>query len=359
MKEQIRSFLVKNSKRITVLGLMAAFVAVMGTFCAFNLYKNVEVTIDPNLSGVSAEVKTLQAQNMNQTVGQMLEANGITAEGWTADQPLDASLRSVDTVTLRENAVGTVTVDGTTVSYNSAPATVGDLLTELGITLTDHDYVTPSADTALTRDVTNIVIDRVDIVQETREEEIAFPIQAEESKALAPKETQIVTAGENGMKTVTESVRYHNGERVDAQVLTETVTKEPVTQVQIMNSTGVMTAGHKAYTVSDSDFSLICAIVQHEGGASYESAMAVMSCVLNRADAGNWGGGNDPAGILTASGQFESYFAGYYTQFLGNADASVQQAVRDCLAGTRSHSYERFRGYETTNSENLGGNYYF
>ena len=86
-----------------------------------------------------------------------------------------------------------------------------------------------------------------------------------------------------------------------------------------------------------------------------------MSTVLNRADAGNWGGGSDPLGILTASGQFESYFGGYYTQFTGgNYSDFTKQAVTDCLNGVRNHEYQRFRGYETDGSVQIaGGNYYF
>lgn len=107
-----------------------------------------------------------------------------------------------------------------------------------------------------------------------------------------------------------------------------------------------------------SDFDLICAIVQHEGGASYESALAVMSCVMNRVDSGRWGG-SDPVSVLTAPGQFASYLDGYYRQFLGRTDPSVQQAVLDCLNGVRNHPYQSFRSYRTSGSVCIGGNWYF
>lgn len=106
------------------------------------------------------------------------------------------------------------------------------------------------------------------------------------------------------------------------------------------------------------NFNLICAIVQHEGGASYESALAVMSCVMNRCDSGRWGG-TDPVSVLTAPGQFASYLGGYYRQFLNNPAPAVQQAVLDCLNGTRSHPYQSFRSYATRGSVCIGGNWYF
>lgn len=106
-----------------------------------------------------------------------------------------------------------------------------------------------------------------------------------------------------------------------------------------------------------SDFDLICAIVAHESGPSYEGAMGVISCVMNRVD-GGWG--SSAVGVLTAPGQFASYLDGYYTQFLGNAPSYVQQAVRDCMeGGVRSHNYTSFRSYQTSGSVNIGGNWYF
>ncbi len=106
------------------------------------------------------------------------------------------------------------------------------------------------------------------------------------------------------------------------------------------------------------NFDLICAIVQHEGGASYEGALAVMSCVMNRVDSGRWGG-SDPVSVLTAPGQFSSYLDGYYKQFLGRTSLEVQRAVLDCLNGKRSHPYQSFRSYPTSGSIQIGGNYFF
>ncbi len=106
------------------------------------------------------------------------------------------------------------------------------------------------------------------------------------------------------------------------------------------------------------NFNLICAIVQHEGGDSYDSALAVMSCVMNRCDSGRWGG-SDPVSVLTAPGQFSSYSGGYYKQFLNNPSPVVQQAVLDCLNGKRNHPYQSFRSYPTSGSVNIGGNWFF
>lgn len=108
----------------------------------------------------------------------------------------------------------------------------------------------------------------------------------------------------------------------------------------------------------DQDFDTICAIVAHEGGTSYEGAMGIISCVMNRVDAGY---GSNAISVLTAPGQFASYIDGYYTQYLGgNYPDTVKQAVIDCMeGGIRSHNYLNVRSYQTSGSVCIGGNWYF
>lgn len=109
---------------------------------------------------------------------------------------------------------------------------------------------------------------------------------------------------------------------------------------------------------TDLDLDLVCAIVAHEGGQSYEGAMAVISAVMNRVDSGYR---PDAVSVLTAPGQFTSYLDGTYTQFLGGKyPNSVKQAVKDCiLGGIRTHNFLSYRSYETSGSVNIAGNWYF
>ena len=301
---------------------------------------------------------------MNQTVGQVLSANDISTDGYTVDVDLDASVRDVSDITLKANTKGTVSVDGQTIDYDQADKTVGDLLQTLGVQVGADDVVTPSADTALTTDVTAITVDRVEYKEEQRQEEIGFETTETEDSSIDSGTTTVDTQGVNGVKTITEKVKYMNGVRIDALTESEEVTTEPVTQVQRKGtkaaassdtsssstaaassdsgSSGTYTG--TAVSVSSSDFDMICAIVAHEGGTSYKGAAAVMSAVMNRYDAGY---ASSPLGVLTAAGQFSSYLDGYYTMYLGGGYGSaVEQAVTDCLNGYRMHSYKNFHaGY--------------
>ena len=126
-----------------------------------------------------------------------------------------------------------------------------------------------------------------------------------------------------------------------------------------------------AYGSDTTDYSreeleLIWAIVQQEDNGSYEGALAVISCAMNRVDSSKWSyAGNNALKQLTAPGQFCYSIDNHWRKWLGgNAYDYVKKAVDDCLnKGIRNHGYTSFRsrqGSETgTAGAYVGGNYYF
>ena len=100
-------------------------------------------------------------------------------------------------------------------------------------------------------------------------------------------------------------------------------------------------------------------MVSQEDNSGYEGALAVISCIMNRADSGKWGGTTAIA-VVKAKGQFSAYGDGNYTKYLnGKSSAAVQAAVKDCVyGGVRNHSYYSFQAKAKTNSVKIGGNYY-
>ena len=77
--EKLNSLKQYRKRLISITGI-ACFVAVMGFVCAFNLFKDVEIVYNPNQNGATAETVTLSSQNMNQTVGELLENILLVAE---------------------------------------------------------------------------------------------------------------------------------------------------------------------------------------------------------------------------------------------------------------------------------------
>ena len=112
-----------------------------------------------------------------------------------------------------------------------------------------------------------------------------------------------------------------------------------------------VTVGNKAYTLSDSDVELLCAIVAAESDKSYDDALAVITTILNRCETPAWirSHGTDPVAQATAPNQFVVYQHGSYKRYMnGNAPETVQTAVKDALAGVRNHRYLSFRSNGTT-----------
>lgn len=219
---------------------------------------------------------------------------------------------------------------------------------------------------------------------------------------LEKGKTQVTTQGVDGEKTVTTEMTYKGDQLVSQKVVSETVTKQPVTEVIAVgtkeeaastsqttsnasgqtsasnsnsNSTSTTTTGYsfsqyvsqtknitynnKTENLSASDFDLLCAVVAQEDNSSYEGALAVVSCIMNRVDSGKWGGSTAIA-VVKAKGQFSAYSSGAYKKYLnGKAPSYVQAAVKDCVyGGVRNHKYLSFQASKKTNSVKIGGNYY-
>lgn len=94
-----------------------------------------------------------------------------------------------------------------------------------------------------------------------------------------------------------------------------------------------VTTGNKAYQISDSDFNVVSGVVACEA-TSRDDALAVMSVILNRADAR----GLTPLQVVAQPGQFSCY----YKQ--GNP-ATYASVVQDALGGIRNNNYHSFNGW--------------
>ena len=130
----------------------------------------------------------------------------------------------------------------------------------------------------------------------------------------------------------------------------------------------VGTGGHSVdptdYT--QDEIELIWAVVAQEDNASYEGALAVISCAMNRVDSPAWQScGGNSLQQLKAPGQFcYSIDLNWIPRLGGNVPAYVKQAVSDCLErGIRNHSFCSFRstmGSQTGgNAVQIGGNWFF
>ena len=124
-----------------------------------------------------------------------------------------------------------VDADGLTQKLCIAKGTVADALEKAGISVSKDDIVSPSLDTVL-HGFTQITISRVSYEFREETEVIKYETKTVPSADMYIDESEIVTAGKNGEKTVVYSEKYVDGELSETAVSEERIEKEPVTEVK-------------------------------------------------------------------------------------------------------------------------------
>lgn len=111
-----------------------------------------------------------------------------------------------------------------------AVGTVADALDLAGVTVGENDVVSHDLSEVVSSGMV-IFVDEVIYKEKTVTEEIPFNTTTKKSSSYYKGTSKITTKGVNGEKQVTYKEKYVNGVLIDSVVESETVTKEPVTQV--------------------------------------------------------------------------------------------------------------------------------
>ena len=273
---------------------------------------------------------------------------------------------------------------------------VSEILDENHIILLEDEKTVPDKNSELTDNKTiRITKETEEVVEEAEEVENSQNITAEEvlasydnivekivteqvkipfetgkkdvSSGSKQKQDKVVQQGKDGLKEITYKIKYQNDKEIEKIKLSEKVIKEPVDKIievrqkqTVSRSASVRYSGGK-WSYSSSELDLLCAITAQECGSSYNGALAVITCAANRAESSRWKKyGSDPLSQYMAPNQFCYSIDSHWKKRLnGNYPSYVKQAVLDALNGKRNHNYLSFRGYQTSGSVNIGGNWYF
>ena len=165
------------------------------------------------------------------TVGAALQDLGIRGEGAvlsaSRSQPLGREGLEM-AVTLPKDV--TVVLGGKKRSLTTVASDVRGVLLELDAAPTAKDIVKPKLTTEV-EDGMKIVLQRVTTKKKTTTESIAFETREEKDSSMAAGTTETVTEGREGVKEIVRRHTYVDGEHRSAKVLSETVTRKPVTEV--------------------------------------------------------------------------------------------------------------------------------
>ncbi len=110
--------------------------------------------------------------------------------------------------------------------------TVADALSELSIAVLDGDIVTPPLSTAVSP---GMRISHIAVKEVTETETVKLPFRKEvrEDSSLVQGVTKLKTEGKSGEKEILSRVTLYDGIEVGREIISETVTKEPVNQVML------------------------------------------------------------------------------------------------------------------------------
>lgn len=204
-----------------------------------------KLLLDNFTAGVDSEIVICRASNVRfihadgtivdtvfaGTVAELIESQGVVLSDKLVSS---ANVKAVVTNNMEVMILNSydliINVDGETRQVKSTAKTVGELLAEQGITLDSDDEVVPTADTELSHNLTIDVL-RVEYVTRETVEKVPFAKKTVKSASMAKGTSKITTKGVNGTKTVVYKDKIVNGEVTETSFVSETITKNPVTQI--------------------------------------------------------------------------------------------------------------------------------
>ena len=205
-------------KYISLGAIAAAFVILAAVMFIYNNLVPREVTAAINGEKFEFESKA-------HTVEGFLEENDIEfSEGDYVSQPLTAYISDGMKIKIDHATDFKITADGKTKKYRTLANTVSEALKDKNVKVGKNDIVEPGLDELLTKDM-KIVIKRVKIKEETKEEKIEFKTVTKDDSSLDEGTTKVVTEGVEGKAKVTYKVTYVDGvESSRSEISRETLT---------------------------------------------------------------------------------------------------------------------------------------
>ncbi len=186
------------------------------------------------------------------TVADAVKAAGITLTGAEEITPsLDTIITRGCKITVVSDYGVTVIADGETQNYNVTVGTVGDLLEDLGITLSEDDEVTPSLDEMIF-DGMAVTVKRIEYKEETTTEVIDYGYVSEETSSLVSGTSKIKQYGIEGERTLISKNKYIDGELAESVVISDEVTREPVDQIKLIGTGKVQSQSRPSSSSSSS-----------------------------------------------------------------------------------------------------------
>lgn len=210
----------------------------------YSMRKTLVVVIDGKENNVITYKRTVQ--------GALNDNDIVLGEKDKIEPSLDSQIGKNDIINIKRAVNVAVSVDDKLIDVLTAEDSVESMLEAEGITVGEDDKVLPSKETAI-NDGLQVDVVRVEAKTFVETEEIGFTTVVKKDDNLTQSTKKVVQEGQKGQKTITTKVIYENGKEVSKKVVSEVVDKEPVQQVVLQGTLGVLNlsrGGEVPYTRS-------------------------------------------------------------------------------------------------------------
>ena len=216
------SFAVLVKKRTAVI-LAASFLVT--TCCNFTFATSNVVTI------ADSDCAPIEIKTSDTNVGKILSKQGIVlGEKDTMNYSLSDNVGDDAVIEIYRIKDIKVVYMGQTKEMQTTKSTVGNVLTEMGITVDAKDNVTPGVNSKVKDgDVIEVVL--YDEHNVTVQEETAYNTVERENLDLASGERVVVQEGKNGVIEYEYTIHCENGVEVSRELVRETRLSEPVEEI--------------------------------------------------------------------------------------------------------------------------------
>ena len=259
------------------------------------------------------------------SIGDALSEAGVSLHPTDQVSPaLDSAPAADMTVRIKRALPVTLLVDGLTIEARTGAAHVGDALIELNAPLFGLDYVMPATETAVHADMT------IEIVRVTEEivaarAPIDFKVVTQLDAGLKLDEVIVRQAGRAGAEETRYRLRYENGVEVERQLIETVVVDVPIDKIVAYGSKVVVVG-----TVPGTDLGYwrrVCVIATNYDPESQGGSHATAT------------GATLAKGVIAAKPHIIPYYTSVYVPGYG------QGTIRDTGAGPRSTSFWIDLGY--------------
>jgi resuscitation-promoting factor RpfB len=181
---------------------------------------------------ITTDGETLTFDTTAQTVGDALTEAGITLFLGDAVTPdVETTIQAGMEIVVERSTPIKISVDGATIETRAVGLTVGDALNEAGVVLTGLDYAIPPESTRLNEKIKAVRVVRVTESVETEQRPVAYETVYQADAEMELDQQAVIQTGVNGIEQQNIRVRYEDGEVVNRTDEGFTVTQAPVDQI--------------------------------------------------------------------------------------------------------------------------------